>query len=64
MSNRLQSTLEVAQMGAVWIASISIFGISAIGATQADALKGVVEALKTHAATERPASSEACEACE
>ena len=51
-------------MGAVWIASISIFGISAIGATQADALKGVVEALKTHAATERPASSEACEACE
>ena len=52
MSNRRQSTFEVAQMGKVWIASISLFGISAIGATEADAIRGVLEALATHSSIE------------
>ncbi len=67
MTNRRQSTFEVAQMGAVWIASISLFGISAIGATETDAIEGVLEAFKTHSvARSTPAadSSAACEACQ
>ncbi|GAA5484182.1 hypothetical protein [Haloferula sargassicola] len=65
MSNRRQSTFEVAQMGKVWIASISLFGISAIGATEADAIQGVLEALKTHTVgASSPASLEACESCQ
>jgi hypothetical protein len=67
MTNRRQSTFEVAQMGAVWIASISLFGISAIGATETDAIEGVLEALKTHSvARSAPVGdlSAACEACQ
>ena len=67
MSNRRQSTFEVAQMGAVWIASISLFGISAIGATETDAIEGVLEALKTHSvasSSPAPDSSSGCEACQ
>ncbi|TAE78653.1 MAG: hypothetical protein EAZ84_00870 [Verrucomicrobia bacterium] len=66
MSNRRQSTFEVAQMGAVWIASISLFGISAIGATETAAIEGVLEALKTHSVanpTPSSASSTGCEVC-
>lgn len=67
MSNRRQSTFEVAQMGAVWIASISLFGISAIGATETDAIQGVLEALKTHSvanASSAEGPSLNCEACQ
>jgi hypothetical protein len=39
MSNRSQFSLEVAQMGKVWVASLSLFGISVIGATQAAAIE-------------------------
>lgn len=64
MSNRRQSTFEVARMGAVWIASISLFGISAIGATEADAIRGVLEALKTHSLAPDSPDPSACEVCQ
>ncbi len=67
MSNRRQSTFEVAQMGKVWIASISLFGISAVGATESDAIQAVLEAFKTHSvansATPAPDPVD-CEACQ
>ena len=49
MSNRRQFSFEVAQMGKVWVASFSLLGISAIGATEAAALEAVLEAYRTHA---------------
>lgn len=65
MSNRSQFSLEVAQMGKVWVASLSLFGISVIGATQAAAIEAVMEAFKTHALAGDPSDyfSESCEAC-
>lgn len=54
-------------MGVVWIASISLFGISAVGAAEAAAIEGVLEALKTHSAARSAPigdSSAACEVCQ
>lgn len=48
MSNRRQLSFDVAQMGKVWIASISLLGISAIGATEDDAIQAVLEAFASH----------------
>lgn len=54
-------------MGKVWIASISLFGISAVGATESDAIQAVLEAFKTHSvansATPAPDPVD-CEACQ
>jgi len=54
-------------MGAVWVASLALLGISAIGATREDALAGVIKALQTHSAAKlqsSPAVDEAdCESC-
>jgi|LakMenEpi03Aug12_release.lakeMendotaPanAssembly.Ray.scaffolds.fasta_scaffold4450392_1 hypothetical protein len=61
MSNRSQFFVDVAQMGAVWVASLSLYGISVIGATRAAAIEAVMEAFKTH--TSLGESSEPCEAC-
>lgn len=65
MSNRSQFSLEVAQMGKVWVASLSLFGISVIGATKAAAIEAVMEAFKTHALAGEPEGylGEPCEAC-
>lgn len=65
MSNRSQFSLEVAQMGKVWVASLSLLGISVIGATQAAAIEAVMEAFKTHALAGGPERhlAEPCEAC-
>ena len=65
MSNRSQFSFEVAQMGKVWVASLSLFGISVIGATQAAAIEAVMEAFKTHALAGVPDDYvvEPCEAC-
>ena len=65
MSNRSQFSLEVAQMGKVWVASFSLFEISVIGATQAAAIEAVMEAFKTHAIAGDPNDyiSDVCEAC-
>tara|TARA_R110002153_G_scaffold196254_2_gene349508 strand:- start:3437 stop:3661 length:225 start_codon:yes stop_codon:yes gene_type:complete len=48
MSNRRQLSLEVAQMGKVWVASFTLLGISAIGATESAAINAVLDAFKTH----------------
>jgi hypothetical protein len=65
MSNRSQFSLEVAQMGKVWVASLSLFGISVIGVTQAAAIEAVMEAFKTHALAGDPTdySVEPCDGC-
>ncbi|NQX00635.1 hypothetical protein HQ447_08225 [bacterium] len=65
MSNRSQFSFEIAQMGKVWVASLSLFGISVIGATQAAAIEAVMEAFKTHALVGEPEGylGEPCEAC-
>ena len=63
MSNRRQFSFEVGQMGKVWVASISLFGISAIGATERDALEAVFDALKTHGSAISN-QVEDCESCQ
>lgn len=67
MSERDSFPLEVGRIGAVWVASLAMLGISAIGATRDDALAGVVKALQTHAAAENHSDSfvnfEGCEFC-
>ena len=52
-------------MGKVWVASLSLLGISVIGATQAAAIEAVMEAFKTHALAGEPEGylGEPCEAC-
>jgi len=52
-------------MGKVWVGSLSLFGISVIGATQAAAIEAVMEAFKTHALAGVPDDYlvEPCEAC-
>lgn len=62
MSNRRQFSFEVAQMGKVWVASFSLLGISAIGATEAAALEAVLEAYRTHALAGHPLDGN-CEVC-
>lgn len=62
MNNRRQYVFEVAQMGEVWVASFSLLGISAIGATEAAALEAVLEAYRTHALVGHPVA-ESCEVC-
>ena len=47
MSNRRQIPFEVGQMGKVWVASISLMGISAIGATEAAFERAVAEVTAT-----------------
>jgi hypothetical protein len=63
MSNRRQIPFEVGQMGKVWVASISLMGISAIGATEAAAIEGVLEAFKTHSTMGGPQPELTCESC-
>lgn len=67
MSERAAFPIEIGKMGAVWVASLTMVGVSSIGATREDALAGVVKALQSHAATGQmpgPASVETdCEAC-
>jgi hypothetical protein len=59
--------MEAGKMGAVWVASLAMLGISAIGATREDALAGVVKALQTHSAASQSSGSviaeDDCEAC-
>lgn len=62
MSNRRQFSFEVAQMGKVWVASFSLLGISAIGATEAAAIDAVMEAYKTHTIA-GVSSDDGCEVC-
>lgn len=62
MSNRRQLSLEVAQMGKVWVASFTLLGISAIGATESAAINAVLDALKTHNLGSASAPED-CEAC-
>jgi len=52
MSNRRQLSFDVAQMGKVWIASISLLGVSAVGATEEDAIQAVLEAFASHKTAE------------
>lgn len=61
MSNRSQFLVDVAQMGTVWVASLSLFGISVIGNTQASAIEAAMEAFRTHALMGEP--GESCEVC-
>ena len=63
MSNRRQSPIEVGQMGNVWVASLALFGISAIGNSEVAAYEAVLEALRTHAVTGRSMIDAACESC-
>jgi hypothetical protein len=49
-------------MGKVWVASFSLLGISAIGATEAAALEAVLEAYRTHALAGHPLDA-SCEVC-
>jgi len=56
MSNRSSYSFEVAKMGVVWVASFTFLGISAIGTTQEEAIKGVMEAFATHAVAEQAGS--------
>ena len=35
-------------MGKVWVASFTLLGISAVGATESDAVSAVLDAFKTH----------------
>ncbi|MFK7850495.1 MAG: hypothetical protein AB8D78_05905 [Akkermansiaceae bacterium] len=62
MTNRRQLSLEVAQMGKVWVASFTLLGISAIGATESDAINAVFDAFKTHNLG-NASSPQDCEAC-
>ncbi len=62
MTNRRQLSLEVAQMGKVWVASFTLLGISAIGATESAAINAVLDAFKTHNLGSA-AAPEDCEAC-
>lgn len=62
MSNRRQLSLEVAQMGKVWVASFTLLGISAIGATESAAINAVLDAFKTHNLGSASAPQD-CEAC-
>jgi len=39
-------------MGKVWIASISVLGVSAVGATEQDAIQAMIESLASHKAAE------------
>lgn len=61
LAGQRQSRTRFAQMGKVWVASLSLLGISVIGATKAAAIEAVMEAFKTHALAGEP--SESCEAC-
>jgi hypothetical protein len=64
MSNRRQLNVEVGQMGEVWIASMPLSGISAIGASEVDAIDAVWDAWKTHNMMGiRRASSPDCDSC-
>ena len=53
--------MDVAQMGQVWVASLSILGISVVGASKSAAIEAVIEAFKTH--TLAGDAEEPCEAC-
>jgi hypothetical protein len=63
MSNRSQTTFEVAQMGAVWVASFTLMGISVIGNTKAAAIKGAFDAYETHFVDLADRNTDHCEAC-
>lgn len=67
MSERTAFPMEAGKMGAVWVASLALLGISAIGATREDALAGVIKALQTHSSTKlqsNPVVDEVdCESC-
>jgi hypothetical protein len=67
MSERAAFPMEAGRMGAVWVASLAILGISAIGATREDALAGVIKALQTHSIADNHSGSgvdsDECEAC-
>jgi hypothetical protein len=67
MSERAAFSMEAGRMGAVWVASLAMFGISAIGATREDALAGVVKALQTHSTADNQTGADAysddCEVC-
>lgn len=52
MSNRRQLSFDVAQMGKVWVASISILGVSAVGATEEDAIQAMIQAISSHKTAE------------
>lgn len=62
MNNRRQFSFEVAQMGKVWVASFTLLGISAIGATESAAINAVLDAFKTHNLV-KPLPFEDCEVC-
>lgn len=65
MSNRSQYSFEIAQMGKVWVASISLLGISVIGATQTAAMQALFEAANTHSLAGGTGGypGDPCEAC-
>jgi hypothetical protein len=67
MSERTAFRMEAGKMGAVWVASMTILGISAIGATREDALAGVIKALQTHSSAKLQSNSAMdmgdCESC-
>ncbi len=65
MSNRSQHSFEIAQMGKVWVASMSVLGISVIGASQITAMQALFDAASTHSLVEGAVelSGESCEAC-
>lgn len=67
MSERAAFPMEAGRMGAVWVASLAILGISAIGATREDALAGVIKALQTHSVADNQSGSSVeyddCEVC-
>jgi hypothetical protein len=49
-------------MGKVWVASFTLLGISAIGATESAAINAVLDAFKTHNLGSASAPED-CEAC-
>jgi len=48
MTNRQSITIEIAQMGEVWVGCNIERGVSVMGKTAADALKGCADAVATH----------------
>jgi hypothetical protein len=57
MSNRTKSTVEVAKMGTFWVACDTLFGISVIGHSAADAFRAVSEAVAARLDSEFPEES-------
>lgn len=63
MSDRQQVPIDLGRMGAVWVASIALFGVSAIGSTERDAVAGVTKALEGHNQFGQ-VSEQDCEPCQ